>query len=486
MLVAAASPAARPGPAAVFILACALLLDPPAWDALADRVEPAVTAAVDGWVLGATPTELARKPDAGPLLEWTERVAARADLTPAERARVAALRVAALRRDERFSDALGACDAAVGEHGPTAELLQQRAFTLAVSRDLEAAGEAYERILAQVPDAERDLVGLSMLAGSLGRLEEAEGFARAALAADDRDEFAWYMLAGLLAGRQAWGGALDAVDRSLALEPRGVTVDPALPHRVRGKCLNGLGRYQEAAAAARTAIAARPDRPDNYVLLWNAGVGDDHGRPDVPTLAEAHAGVLRLKPGHPLATYQTSYLLHQYGEYAGAADAARRYSRAVPGDVLGPMRWAVSAWKAGDLPAVAEACDAMLAIDPDYELGLRYKLIAGYKLSHDGDAPRLTVAEAGELARVADRLFAVKPDQPANVRNVAAVVYLSAARFADARQSAAAALADCEANGGDRGMIWRMREIVALTAPASTTSAVRAPLTAARPHAPPR
>ena len=397
-----------------------------------------MTAAVDEWAFTATPTQLVRAGDA--LLPWAERTAARPDLPPDRRARVAALRVAALRRAGRTDDSREACGAAIAEYGATAELRHQHLFNLAAARERAVGSLALDRLLAEVSAAERDLPGLGMVAAVFGRFEEAEAFLNAAIEADRYDEFAWYGLAGVLERRGAWESALAAADRSLALRPRGVAEDASEPHRLRCECLRRLRRYPEAIAAARTAIAARPDSARAHVLLWNAAVGDDDGNPNVPALAEAHASLIRLHPDSPSAVYLTSYLLHQYGDFAGAAGAARRYSGMNTDDILGPMRWAVSAWRAGDVRGVAEAADAMLALDPNYECGLKYRLLSGVALGVEDGAVDLSAAGAAELAVVADRLFVVKPDQPAKVAGAAAVVYLAAARFADARRVATDAL----------------------------------------------
>jgi tetratricopeptide (TPR) repeat protein len=167
----------------------------------------------------------------------------------------------------------------------------------------------------------------------LGRLDDAERQARAALAAEPGDARLLAALAAVLLGTDRTAEGLAAADAAVAAAPRDERA-----HRLRALLLSRLGRHQEAVEAGYVSVALAPEEPfaatgyarvlqragrlndavrvahhvvtlapnsaDAHFLL--ADVTSDAG--DRRTAREAYAETLRLDPQHAAARHDLAVL----------------------------------------------------------------------------------------------------------------------------------------------------------------------------------
>ena len=441
---------------------CCLLLNPPV-DAgpVAAAFEALLPALVDRAALHAGPNALARV-DKRPLLAGAERLAGRTDLPPADRRRAAALRVNVLRACERDAEALAACDAAIAEFGPTPRLLTERLMCFYYTRDMPALAAAYDRIVAEVPEDRREDVAMAMVAAGLGRLDEAEAYARRAAGRDPRNEFAWSTLAKLLLHRGDYVGALDASDRSLALRREGLTEDPSERHRDRAICLLELRRPAEAAIAAGRARALCPDVAANHRAVFVASKGGRAGAGDIAAQLRAAEHLRRLEPDAPQTFAISSQAYENDGDCLRALPYARRYAEAVPGDPAGHFQIADLAARTENFEEAVDAADQFLNLKPadPRGLNLKFQCLVRLRLDPDGVNPPGAVAD---VLPVADQLRAVTPNPKASVAAKLAAVYAVGERYEDALAVIDRGLLACATGKGrprDRRYLERLSEHV--------------------------
>ena len=439
---------------------CCLLWNPPVEiGPVAAAVRGRLPELVDRAALRAGPNALARV-DKRPLLAGAERLAGRTDLAPADRRRAAALRVNVLRGCDRDAEALAACDAAIAEFGPTPRLLTERLMCFYYTRDMPALAAAYDRIAAEVPEGRREDVAMAMVAAWLGRLDEAEAYARRAAGRDPRNEFAWSTLAKLLLHRDDYAGALDALDRSLALRRDWMTEDPSERHRDRAICLLELRRPAEAAVAAGRACALAPDVAANHRAVFIASKAGRGGPGNVAAQLRAAERLRRLEPDAPQTFAISSQAYENDGDFRRALPYARRYAEAVPGDPAGHFQIADLAARTDNFEEAVVAADQFLESAPanPRALSLKFQCLVRLRLDPDGVNPPGAVAD---VLPVADQLRAVAPNPKASVAAKLAVVYAVGERYEDALAMVDRGLLACETGNGrpdDRRNLERLSE----------------------------
>jgi tetratricopeptide (TPR) repeat protein len=155
------------------------------------------------------------------------------------------------------------------------------------------------------------------------RLDEALGFARAALAVHPRNPFAHVQLGMILWRQGKLDEAVGQLNKAIDLQP-----DYARAHNWLAELLIKQGKTLEALAACRKAIELKPDEAESHVtlgLLWEKqGLWDD-------AMAEAREA-LRLKADLAVAHYNLGIYLANLGHRAEAIKEYREAIRLDPTD----------------------------------------------------------------------------------------------------------------------------------------------------------
>jgi tetratricopeptide (TPR) repeat protein len=128
----------------------------------------------------------------------------------------------------------------------------------------ESAAESFRLALAADPDAPAARVRLVRCLTAAGRVREAEAECRRFLAEQETASLT-LILGETLQRQQRAQEALAAFDRALQLEPR-----RADAHAARAGLLCDLGQYEDAARAARTALAIDPGHAEAHRWLSTA------------------------------------------------------------------------------------------------------------------------------------------------------------------------------------------------------------------------
>jgi len=123
---------------------------------------------------------------------------------------------------------------------------------------------AFQAALERAPQRELTLTYLAVLAGSLGRRDEAVTYWRRALAVNPWCSQYYYRLAGLFAERREWQHGLEQIDRAIKL-------NPAAPEMrlLRITCLVRTSQAGPARAELDKLIALRPEDREK-LLAWFA------------------------------------------------------------------------------------------------------------------------------------------------------------------------------------------------------------------------
>ena len=208
-----------------------------------------------------------------------------------------------------------------------------------------------------------------------GRDREAAQAFEAVIAAEPNNANAWHNLGMTRRVLGALDAAEEALRHALSLGPMPHT------HTGLGMVLDAKGRFAEAAAAFRTALAAQPDSPDalnNLALaLDKAGERDE--------AAALLARAVQLAPGRAPLLVNLAVVARNRGDLAAAADAAER--------ALGIDANAGAAWRVlglvraqrDDLAGARAAFERALALMPDDAASIRGLANA---LTKTGEAPR--------------------------------------------------------------------------------------------------
>jgi predicted TPR repeat methyltransferase len=212
--------------------------------------------------------------------------------------------------DERFMEALAACDRILALEPDLAEIHSNRGLALErLGRPADALA-AYERTLALTPDVARAWLGRGNALGTLKRFDEALNSYDRALALQPGQPEAWLGRGNALCDLKRHDDALAAFDKALALDPklaaawfgrgnvfydrknfiealaaydRALALDPGLAGAWlgRGDALRFLKRTSEAIAAYRQALASGADAES--IQFYLAGLGAEPSPPTSPT-----------------------------------------------------------------------------------------------------------------------------------------------------------------------------------------------------------
>ena len=228
--------------------------------------------------------------------------------------------------------------------------------------DLEQADALLLQALIEEPE---DAAALSLLAmASLGQqwsggcpdpawfLQKADGYARRALAADNRSAMAFHVMGSVLAQQGAHEQALAAQLRSLELSPGNAQ---ALGELARLMAFGG-GDTGQVLSLADSALQLSPNDPHDWLWLWSKAI----------------ALFLADRPEQALG--------------AARAAAARR-----PDYVFLQCIVAACAANAGDMATARSACARIKALSPD-DSGREQRL--GHPFVHGDDAQRFMAALA--------------------------------------------------------------------------------------------
>lgn len=204
--------------------------------------------------------------------------------------------------DERFTEAIAACDRILALEPGLAEIHNNRALALErLGRHADALA-AYERTLALSPEVAQAWLGRGNALGMLKRFDEALAAYERAVALQPNLPEAWLGRGSALCDLKRHDDALAAFDKALALDPklaaawfgrgnvfydrknfvealaaydRALALDPGLAGAWlgRGDALRFLKRASEAIAAYRQALALGADAESVAFYLAGLGVG---------------------------------------------------------------------------------------------------------------------------------------------------------------------------------------------------------------------
>jgi Flp pilus assembly protein TadD len=139
--------------------------------------------------------------------------------------------------------------------------------------------------------------------------------------------------------------------------------------RQQADALRREGRFAEAAATYRQAVAARPDFPE----AWN-GLGIALGRSGQPDEAVASFGqALRLRPDYPQAHNNLGIALAERGDWEGAAASYRESLRLRPDEAEVHLNLAGALLKLDQPDTAEDHCRQALGLQPSHA-GARFTL----------------------------------------------------------------------------------------------------------------
>lgn len=200
--------------------------------------------------------------------------------------------------------------------------------------------------------------GLALI--RLGRYDEAGRSLRRALEIDPKHKIALQNTAVLLMQRGDYSLAAEKYRETLAIDP-----DFVMAHGGLGEALFVLERYEEAIAAATTALDLGPEAPIRGALHRLLGRSNRAlGRFDP---AERHfRSALELEPQDAAPLFELSRLRREQQRSEEAEDYLRRARDLLPSDTSALQRVAEELRKQGLREEALEAYRAVLELDPDH------------------------------------------------------------------------------------------------------------------------
>ncbi len=264
-----------------------------------------------------------------------------------------------LRRAGRLAAAAQAYERAAAAAPASADAFAALGAARARRGENPAAAAADENALRLNPGHAAALNGSGNLAAARGRHADAAEFFTKAIAAAPQSVAAYVNrgAAQRMLGRHE--AALADLDRALALAP--AQPDAAFQ---RASTLRVLGRFDEAGAGYRAALALAPMRAEIHREL--AGMMFEIGREG--EAFSALDAILARQPGAALLVTRGELSL-QFGDAAGAAEAAQRALALAPGNARALGLQATAARQTGlMIEALRAAQDSVLAAPDDFEL----------------------------------------------------------------------------------------------------------------------
>ncbi len=370
---------------------------------------------------------------------------------------------------------------------------------------LEAAISGYRRALELSPSSLPALVRLGRAYLGALRLDEATAALERALELAPGDAAALATLGQVALSEKRYGDAVKRLEAALAAVPtadrlhhplglayRGLgDLERARHHlRLRGKVgvkpadpwIDGLadlktgervlllrgqvafraGRYDEAVAAFRQALAARPESVRARVNLGSALAQAGDPEAAIATYREA----LELAPDNATASFNLGVLLAQAGDDAGAAEALAAAVERQPQDVGARLELARSLHRLGRFEAALSHVTRVVELDPAIE---DPRLLAARILTAQDrfaearqrlEAARALMPEAGRIAAALAKLLAASPDL--EVRDGARALDLALAVFhatRDPRDAETVAMALAETGRCEDAVNWQRQAV---------------------------
>ena len=318
--------------------------------------------------------------------------------------------------DEALAEVVALYEKGSADHPDDQALRLSLADGLARLGRLEAAAEAFERILAAEPRSEIALMGLAMVRRQQRQLEDAEAALLRLLEENSRSVPARMALGGVFATRCEYARAADEFQAVVAL-PRD---SYGSRHRREtlarlAQALEHLGEYEEAYDALQEAFRLSGDsveafryrvalvqnrvaagQPDEAAVLVEALIAD---RPGEPGLLALQARVLNAGGRSDAALGILRALVAEYPETGGAVHALVRH-HAERGDLPAAER-ITRGWleeraddpdfrfqlgalleRQGKLEEAEAEFRRVIAVEPDHDLALNY---LGYMLADRND-----------------------------------------------------------------------------------------------------
>jgi tetratricopeptide (TPR) repeat protein len=238
-------------------------------------------------------------------------------------------------------------------HGYLAEALWRQG-------DRETALQGIQHALRIDPGYEWGWDVLRDWSRQMGQRESTLAFARQLAQDRPHDARAWLMLAKFLDAPAEVAEQLDALEKSLALNPR---CEEA--HDLRAVALSRLKRHDEAAQACQ--VPLREGRVPLILRGRAAWVEAERGR--LPEAIAAMRVVLADDPNYYWGWEHLGKWARQSASYADYRDAAENLVRLAPEDSIAHGYLADALWRLGEKEPALERVRQALRIDPGYEWG---------------------------------------------------------------------------------------------------------------------
>lgn len=272
---------------------------------------------------------------------------------------------------------------------------------------LDAAADSYGEALDLAPDRVGTLIRLGEVEAARNRLGRAEEALRRALALDPDAAAAMAVLGEVQMSRRHYAKAIESFEAALELIPsadrlhyplaiayrqlgdveaardhlelRGTVglrhPDPLLEeldellrgetvHVLRGRMAYRVGRYEDAVAEFREAVAARPESAGSRTNLGSALAGAG----ETDAAIEQFRRALELDPESLEARFNLGSLLAGRGDHGGAAEHLRAAVRLAPEDPEAHRELGDALRRLGRLEAALGEYEAALRLDPDDEM----------------------------------------------------------------------------------------------------------------------
>ncbi len=341
------------------------------------------------------------------------------------------------------------------------------------ARRLDDARSALERVLEIEPESAPALAGLGQVALSEKRYDAAVERLEAALAAVPQADRLHYPLGLAYRGL----GDMDKAREHLRLRGKiGVKpVDPLIDELValktgervfllRGHMAFRVGRFSEAVAAFRAALAAEPDSVRARVNLGSALASTGEREAAVALYREA----LELKPDNRTARFNLGVLLAQAGDIVGAAEALAGTVELDPLDVEARLELARVLRRLGRRAEALSHAARAAELDParpDARL-LEAQILVRQGLFGDArrrlEAAYEVMPEAGQIVAALSKLLAACPDPAQRDGRRAVPMALSVYRATgDVRHAETVALALAETGRCEEAVDWQRRALEA-------------------------
>lgn len=273
-------------------------------------------------------------------------------------------------------EAIGACNQALsvnGEWGDRSAALAwyNRGLALARSGQYEQAIAAYDRALAINPKDASVWVRQGLVLAQLRRPVEALTAYDQAIKASPNYSLALVNRCVVLNQLGQYEAAIAACEQATTADTRWEGSEIAQVWDQRGQALAGLGRLEEALAAANRAVAQKPDYAEAWsnqsVILWRMKRYE--------TALAATQRAVALKPDYASAWFNQGRILRSLkrdAQAVAAYDRALQASSATTDRALMAEIWtnrSVALWHLAQYPQALASADQAIGVKADYAQG---------------------------------------------------------------------------------------------------------------------